>query len=148
MRGEYCMKICVNPIGFVMRDDQNVRDREAVAKIVLDKSLTGASDGLDDFSHLFIIFWMHKVSDEGRDQVYTHPWGRTDLPKVGVYATRTRNRRNPIGLTLVRLVKKQGNLLLVRGLDAFDGTPVLDIKPYDMWDRSLDASVPGWWHQK
>jgi tRNA (Thr-GGU) A37 N-methylase len=54
-------------------------------------------------------------------------------------------RSNPIGLTLVELVKVEGNVLTVRGLDAFDRTPVLDIKPFDPWDTAKDAKVPGWW---
>jgi tRNA (Thr-GGU) A37 N-methylase len=64
-----------------------------------------------------------------------------DMPLLGVFATRTNLRPNPIGLTLVELIKAEGNTLTVRGLDAFDGTPVLDVKPYDFWD----AKVPDWW---
>lgn len=67
------------------------------------------------------------------------------MPLLGVLATRTNLRPNPIGLTLVELVKAEGNVLTVRGLDAFDGTPVLDIKPFDFWDLAKDAKVPDWW---
>ena len=74
-----------------------------------------------------------------------HPRGRIDLPFVGVFATRTNLRPNPIGLTLVELVKVESNVLIVRGLDAFNGTPVLDIKPYDYWDMAKNAKVPTWW---
>ena len=89
---------------------------------------------------------MHKVSEERRDKIKTHPRGRTELPLVGVYATRTPSRQNPVGLTLVELVEIKGNVLYVRGLDAFEGTPVLDIKPYDKWDREIEAVVPDWWY--
>jgi len=74
-----------------------------------------------------------------------HPRGRMDMPLLGVFATRTNLRPNPIGLTLVELLKAEGNTLTVKGLDAFDGTPVLDVKPYDFWDMISDAKVPDWW---
>ena len=64
---------------------------------------------------------------------------------TGVFAVRTMLRPNPIGLTVVELVGVDGNILTVKGLDAFDGTPVLDIKPYDQWDIVEEPKVPGWW---
>jgi tRNA-Thr(GGU) m(6)t(6)A37 methyltransferase TsaA len=94
---------------------------------------------------LFVLFWLHEISDEKRKTLKIRPRGRRDLPLQGVFATRTMLRPNPIGLTLVELVKVEGNVLTVRGLDAFDGTPVLDVKPFDSWDMAKDAKVPGWW---
>jgi tRNA (adenine37-N6)-methyltransferase len=73
-----------------------------------------------------------------------HPRGRTDMPLVGLYATRTNLRPNQIGLTVVELLKVEGSTLTVRGLDAYDGSPVLDVKPYDSWDSKPDARVPEW----
>ena len=67
------------------------------------------------------------------------------MPLLGVFATRTNLRPNPIGLTLVELLKVEGKTLTVRGLDAFDGTPILDIKPFDTWDIAERAVVPEWW---
>jgi tRNA (Thr-GGU) A37 N-methylase len=67
------------------------------------------------------------------------------LPLLGVFATRTKLRPNPIGLTLVELMKVEDNVLTVRGLDAFDETPVLDLKPFDFWDIAKHAKVPRWW---
>jgi tRNA (Thr-GGU) A37 N-methylase len=67
------------------------------------------------------------------------------MPLVGVFVARTMLRPNPIGLTLVELVKVEGNVLTVRGLDAYDATPVLDIKTYDFWDMVENAKVPEWW---
>ena len=66
------------------------------------------------------------------------------MPLVGVFATRSPRRPNPVGLTLVELVKQDDAVLWVRGLDALDGTPVLDIKPYDDWDSAADFKVPEW----
>jgi tRNA-Thr(GGU) m(6)t(6)A37 methyltransferase TsaA len=67
------------------------------------------------------------------------------MPLLGVFATRTPYRPNPIGLTLVELLKIEANVLYVRGLDAFNGTPVLDIKPYDKWDVPENSKMPDWW---
>ena len=69
------------------------------------------------------------------------------MPLLGVFATRTMLRPNPIGLTLVELVKVESNVLTVRGIDAFDGTPVLDIKPFDAWDTTKPVRLPKWWNR-
>lgn len=76
-----------------------------------------------------------------------HPRGRVDIEEVGVFATRSPHRPNPIGLTLVKLLSKKGRTLTVRGLDAYDGTPVLDIKPYDRRDTTRQFRVPAWWRK-
>jgi len=131
------------PIGYVRTDadeDQIRKDR----KSVISEELTEALDGIEDFSHLFIIFYMHKALTE-QLSLKVHPRGRLDLPLVGVFATRSPYRPNPIGLTLVELIKRNGNKIKVRGLDAIDGTPVIDIKPYDPLDLALEARVPEWW---
>ena len=67
------------------------------------------------------------------------------MPFTGVFAVRTNLRPNPIGLTLVKLLGVESNVLTVRGLDAFNETPVLDIKPYDFWDVAKEVRVPDWW---
>jgi tRNA-Thr(GGU) m(6)t(6)A37 methyltransferase TsaA len=90
---------------------------------------------------------MNEISDEKRKILKVHPRGRVDLPLVGSLATRTNLRPNPLGLTLVELVKVESNILTVRGLDAFNGTPVLDLKPYDFWDTPKNAKVPNWWRK-
>ena len=89
---------------------------------------------------------MHKISrTEGK---LVHPRGRAELPPVGIFATRTPIHPNPIGLTLVELVKREENVLCVRGLDAFDGTPVLDIKPYGCpWDVVVNFRAPKWFNE-
>jgi len=139
--------ITMEPIGFVRTNavGDKVKDKSRISEIVLRKELVEALDGITGFSHYFVLFWLSQISLEQRQMMKVHPRGRQDLPLLGVLATRTNLRPNPIGLTLVELVKAEGNVLTVRGLDAFDGTPVLDIKPFDFWDLAKDAKVPDWW---
>ena len=144
-------KIEIRPIGFVRRASSNedVKDKSLVSEVVLEKDLTKALDGIEDFSHIFIIFWMHKISEAERTTLQVHPQGRTELPVTGVFATRAPIRPNPIGLTLVELTKRGKNVLWVRGLDAYDGTPILDIKLYPDWEKGhwivvKDFKAPKW----
>jgi tRNA-Thr(GGU) m(6)t(6)A37 methyltransferase TsaA len=140
-------KIELKPIGFVKTKTvgNEVRKRSNVSKIILRQDLIEALDGIGDFSHLFVIFWMHKIPKEERTTMKVHPRGRIDMPLLGIFATRTPHRPNPIGVTLVELLEVKGNVVTIRGLDAFDGTPVLDIKPFDNWNMVENARVPEWW---
>ncbi len=139
--------VTMEPVGYVRTDavGNEVKDKTHLSKIVLGSEHVEALDGIASFSHLYVLFWLSEISPEQRKMKKVHPRGRRDLPLVGVFAVRTNIRPNPIGLTLVELVKVEGNVLTVRGLDAFDGTPVLDIKPFDFWDIAKDARVPEWW---
>jgi len=134
-------------IGFVKTKaiGKRVRDKRNISEIVLHQNLKEALDGISEFSHLFVIFWMHEISKEGRKTRKVHPRGREDMPLLGVFATRTPYRPNPIGLTLVEALEVEDNIVTVRGLDAVDGTPILDIKPFDYWDMAENARVPDWW---
>jgi len=140
-------KIVLEPIGVVKTTavGDEVKDKTRISQIVLQPELTGALDGVYGFSHLFVLFWLHEIPREQRKILKVHPRGRKDMPLLGVFATRTMLRPNPVGLTLVKLVKVEGNVLTVKGLDAFDGTPVLDIKPFDSWDTTKNIKVPTWW---
>jgi tRNA (adenine37-N6)-methyltransferase len=140
-------KILLNPIGYVKTQavGEEVKDKSRTSQIVLRDNLVEALDGITGFSHLFVLFWLSQIPDEQRMIMKVHPRGRMDMPLLGVFATRTNLRPNPIGLTLVELLKVEGNTLTVRGLDAFDGTPILDIKPFDLWDSAKKARVPDWW---
>ena len=140
-------KIVLNPIGYVKTEavGDEVKDKSRTSQIVLRDNLVEALDGITGFSHLFVLFWLSQIPDEQRMIMKVHPRGRMDMPLLGVFATRTNLRPNPIGLTLVELLKVEGNTLTVRGLDAFDGTPILDIKPFDLWDNAKKARVPDWW---
>jgi tRNA-Thr(GGU) m(6)t(6)A37 methyltransferase TsaA len=140
-------EIVLKPIGVVRTTavGDEVKDKTRISHIIIHKKLAKALDGINEFSHLFVLFWLHEISEEQRKTLKVHPRGRKDMPLLGIFATRTMLRPNPIGLTLVELVKVEGNILTILGLDAFDGTPVLDIKPFDPWDMVKAARVPSWW---
>lgn len=137
----------LKPIGFVKTDwiGEKAFDRTAVSKIVFHCELAEALEGLEDFSHIYVIFWMNEISKKERVTRKVHPRGRRDMPLLGVFATRSPHRPNPIGLTLVELLKVERNTVFVLGLDAFGGSPVLDVKPFDCWDTAVNAQVPQWW---
>jgi len=140
-------RICLRPIGFVKTDavGDEVKDRTRLSKVIVDPLLAPALDGIKDFSHLYVLFWLDRITRDQKKTQKVHPRGRKDLPLVGVFAARTNLRPNPIGLTLVELVYVENNVLTVRGLDAFDGTPVLDLKTHDSWDTAKKLRVPKWW---
>lgn len=138
-------KIEIKPIGFVSRlaPDENERDRSLVARLVINQDLTPALDGIDEWSHLYVIFWLDRVAPSAEPILHHANTG------TGIFAARSPIHPNPIGLTLVELVQREANVLWVRGLDAYDGTPVLDIKPYPDWNQGsfqvvTDFRVPGW----
>jgi tRNA-Thr(GGU) m(6)t(6)A37 methyltransferase TsaA len=135
----------MQPIGFVHRASagENERDRSLVARIVLDEDVAPALEGIKEWSHLYVIFWLDRVVQAADSDLRQHPDG------VGILAARSPIHPNPIGLTLVELVKQEANVLWVRGLDAYDATPVLDIKPYPDWEHGrllvvTDFRVPQW----
>jgi tRNA-Thr(GGU) m(6)t(6)A37 methyltransferase TsaA len=134
----------INPIGFVSRlsPNENERDRSLIARIVVDAALEPALSGIEEWSHLYVIFWLRQPAREG-EPVLRHASGE------GVFAARSPIHPSRLGLTLVELVRREGNVLWVRGLDALDGTPVLDIKPYPDWEAGrlqvvTDFRVPEW----
>jgi tRNA-Thr(GGU) m(6)t(6)A37 methyltransferase TsaA len=117
---------------------------QVVSRIVVDESLSEALDSLDEFSHIIVIYWLHKSRAE-KTCLKVHPRGDKSLPLVGLFASRSPHRPNPVGEKTVRLLKRQGNVLWVEGLDAIDGTPVIDIKPFiPGYDSPVDARTPQW----
>lgn len=118
------------------------------ARVHIRPELADGLTGIEQFSHLIVMFLMHLAPafDPASDLV-RRPRGRTDMPLSGIFAQRAKHRPNPIGITTVRLLGREGNILTVRGLDAIDGTPVLDLKPYvPHFDRADDATLPAWMH--
>jgi tRNA-Thr(GGU) m(6)t(6)A37 methyltransferase TsaA len=117
---------------------------KVASEIVIDSRLTEALDGIEEFSHIIVLFWMHRLP-EGGTPLKQRPMGNPERPIRGLFALRTPNRPNPIGKTTVRLLERRGNILRVEGLDALDGSPVIDIKPYlPGYDAATDATVPAW----
>jgi len=133
-----------NSIGKMKREGWE----SVVSEIILDPQLEEALAGVEDYSHLLILFWLSRVQKAGRGMKKIHPKSRQDLPLVGIFATRTQYRPNPIGLTLVKLLGRRKNVLRVRGLDALNGTPVVDIKPITpRHEFPKDIRVPKWYDQ-
>jgi tRNA (adenine37-N6)-methyltransferase len=136
------------PIGFVKSPVTEPIDENwgnVVSRIHLTKPWGRGLRGLEEFSHLLIVFHMHQAAHDPKTDLLRRPRGRADMPEVGIFAQRAKHRPNPVGITAVRLLEVQGSTLIVRGLDAIDGSPVLDIKPYvPEFDRVATPRVPGW----
>ncbi|MFC2009616.1 tRNA (N6-threonylcarbamoyladenosine(37)-N6)-methyltransferase TrmO [Chloroflexota bacterium] len=137
----------IKPIGHVKNNiKEPVREgwEMVVSELVLNNDLEEAIEGLEQFSHIIVVFWMHKDPSEKRVPTKVHPRGRYDLPLVGLFSTRSPHRPNSIGISAVRLLERKGNVLKVEGLDAIDGTPIIDIKPYLPGDCVPDTAFPQW----
>lgn len=116
--------------------------------LIVREDLTGALEGIEAYSHLIVVFAFHLVPEEARTAGTLHPRGDPSLPEQGVLATRSQLRPSPLGVSVVPLLRRRRNILRVEGLDAVDGTPVLDIKPYfPNYDSVPNASVPEWAHR-
>ncbi|MFC1901783.1 tRNA (N6-threonylcarbamoyladenosine(37)-N6)-methyltransferase TrmO [Chloroflexota bacterium] len=138
--------ITLKPIGIVRSELKQAGRRDVdnvCSEIVVDSYLSEALDNLDEFSHIIVIYWMHR--SVGPSPIKVRPKKRPELPLMGVFATRSPNRPNPLGKATVRLLQRRGNILKVKGLDAIDGTPVIDIKPYiPGYDSVKRAKAPSW----
>ena len=126
-------KIDVCSIGVVHRQnsDEDINDRDLISRIAINKEYSDGLAGIEEWSHLYVIYWMDRILEEKKTLLC--PGNDPDMPTVGIFATRAPVRPNPLGLTLVELMSRKENVLVVKGLDALDGTPVLDIKPYPYW---------------
>jgi tRNA-Thr(GGU) m(6)t(6)A37 methyltransferase TsaA len=129
----------VVPIGVVESADE-------VVKIRVFEEFCDGLYRLDDFSHLIVLYWLHERDTENeRCVLHVVPKRHQAREEVGVFASRSPSRPNPIGLCVVKLVKIDGCSLTVEGLDAFRGSPVVDIKPYlPNADFVSGAKAPEW----
>lgn len=143
------MTIELSPIGTVRSTRAEVADdawdREQVF-VELAPHLGGeAMAGLDDFSHVEVIFYMDRVDPAKIETGSRHPRNNPEWPLVGIFAQRGKNRPNQLGTTVCRVLRVEGARLYVAGLDAVDGTPVLDLKP---WVREFgprgEVRQPAW----
>lgn len=107
-----------------------------------------ATAGLGEFSHLEVVFFMDQVDPDRIQTSARHPRGNKDWPEVGIFAQRAKWRPNRIGVSRCRLLKCEGLLLTVESLDAIDGTPVLDIKPwFEEFAPQGEVRQPEWSHE-
>ena len=127
-------------------DEVARRRRDIVSTIELWPDYRDGLLGIDGYSHLFVLFALHRASPP--TQLTAHPRGDTSQPAQGVFAARGRNHPNGLGLAVVELLGVDRGVLTVRRLDAYDGTPLLDLKPYDGYDVVEAPRVPDWWQRR
>ena len=161
-------KMTITPVGYVQSElkapslkakgedielDKGVRQaaaeasdlRSLVSELVINPELDGILDGLEDFSHALVLYWPHLQPSEGRSLIKVHPMGQKHLPLVGVFSTCSPARPNPILVTAVRIIERNGNTLKVQGLEAVDNSPIIDIKPYiKTYYSAEDIRVSDW----
>lgn len=150
----------LRPVGVVRVGLTDERVREAwrsggvEGEVEIYQEYEQALEGIEGFSHLRLVVWLHRVGEEERKVLKVRPrrWLRLGLPEeevpeVGVFCTDSPHRPNPVGMTVVRLKERRGRFLRVSGLDLFDGTPVLDIRPCVPRRLLPEPSVPGWFRR-
>jgi tRNA (adenine37-N6)-methyltransferase len=135
-------------VGVVQSPVREARDDgwgEVVSEIRIDEPYIPGLRSLKDFSHALIVFYMHQAGFDLQSDLVRRPRGLETMPEVGIFAQRARHRPNPLGICAVEIVSVKWSILTVRGLDAVDGTPILDIKPYvPSLDRVKNATAPEW----
>ncbi|HSP55697.1 MAG TPA: tRNA (N6-threonylcarbamoyladenosine(37)-N6)-methyltransferase TrmO [Dehalococcoidia bacterium] len=141
--------ITLRPIGFVRNGVKEPRPEgweDVVSRVIIRPELEDALLGLESWSHVLVVFWPHLIPADIRGSKHRlHPRDDPQNPLQGVLATRSQIRFNPVLVTAVRLLAVKGNVLRVKGLDAVDGTPVLDVKPYvARFDSVPEATMPEW----
>lgn len=152
------MTISLQPIGTVRSSRRDVVDdnwdRETAFIELTPQFGPEALAGLETFSHVEVLFFMHQVASDKIETGARHPRNNTAWPAVGIFAQRGKNRPNQIGTTVCRVLRVEANRLFIAGLDAVDGTPVLDLKP---WVREfgpretvrqpewMDSLMRGYW---
>ncbi|MFJ7406184.1 MULTISPECIES: tRNA (N6-threonylcarbamoyladenosine(37)-N6)-methyltransferase TrmO [unclassified Lysinibacillus] len=127
------MQYSIQPVAIVNNNRKEIEDDNwgsIMSTIELTENINESSlKGIDEFSHLEIIFYFDKVADEKIQYDARHPRNNKNYPEVGIFAQRGKNRPNKLGVTIVELIDIKQRTLIVKGLDAIDGTPIIDIKP-------------------
>jgi tRNA (adenine37-N6)-methyltransferase len=141
--------ISLEPIGVVVGGrsepiDDNWGSVEAIIRLDTDRFGLDVVEGLDAFSHVCVVFQFHLVDESDIVTGARHPRGNPDWPKVGMFAQRAKMRPNRLGVSACALERVDGLDLHVRGLDAIDGTPVLDIKPFMREFEPTGTDQPAW----
>jgi tRNA-Thr(GGU) m(6)t(6)A37 methyltransferase TsaA len=147
------MEIILNPVAFVKnirtdREDDNWGEIES--EITLIPGIpTEALKGLKEFSHIEVIFYFDKISETDTKTFSRFPRGLKNLPETGIFAQRASKRVNKLGVTICKLIDVKDKTIFVKGLDAIDGTPVLDIKPAlkEFLPEKSSMNQPDWVHE-
>jgi len=130
---------------FSMREIGRVKKEVGKTEIVLKKKYQAGLQGLEDFSHVYVLYWFDRNdTPEKRATLRVHPRGNRSNPLTGVFATRSPMRPNLIALSLCEIVSVRGNVVEVRDIDALPDTPVLDLKPYLPEHTPETPRVPDW----
>ena len=127
--------ITMTPIGFVhssrqKAEDDNWDSEQVRIELDVHQFSSEALIGLSDFSHVEVLFHMNQVDASKVEKTARHPRNNLNWPKVGIFAQRGKNRPNQIGLTICKVIRIEGTQIYLEGLDAIDGSPVLDLKPW------------------
>jgi tRNA-Thr(GGU) m(6)t(6)A37 methyltransferase TsaA len=143
-RGDTMNRFRITPIGTVLspyktKDEAPHQGKDEIVEIEIDDAFSEGLKDVDQFTHLHIFYYLHE--SEGFSLLTRTPW---DEKEHGLFATRSPNRPTPIGYAVVELIERKGNILKVKGLDAIDGTLVLDIKPYSPDIDARPEASKGW----
>lgn len=118
---------------------------DGICELVIHPDFAELLEGIEDFSHVMVLYWPHLIDPSKRRLRKVHPMGRKDLPLRGIFSTCSPARPNPILVSVVPLLERDGNILRVKGLEAVDGSPIIDIKPFvEPSHGAKDPKVPEW----
>ncbi|MHA1689854.1 MAG: tRNA (N6-threonylcarbamoyladenosine(37)-N6)-methyltransferase TrmO [Promethearchaeota archaeon] len=132
-------------IEFDMKTAASQKSDLIISEIIINEEHAETLDGIEEFSHLIIIFWAHKTPEKARQIKKVHPGGLKKMPLKGIFSTRSPIRPNPICITTVRLLERKDNILIVDRMDAINNTPVLDIKPHlRYYDVPHNVKIASW----
>ncbi|MDH7556720.1 MAG: tRNA (N6-threonylcarbamoyladenosine(37)-N6)-methyltransferase TrmO [Candidatus Methanosuratincola sp.] len=151
-------EIVLSPIGMVRTRSADSEVSESFdgvpGKIEIFEEYSEGLEGIEGFSHIIVIAFLDRVNAAERRVLKVRPkWlvkyadETKAVPEVGVFNTRSPHRPNPIALSVVRLVRRTGNVLEVEGLDLYDGTPVLDLKPHVPQNHGAEIRFPSWFDE-
>jgi len=151
-------EITLKPIGVVHTrfSDEEVKNSLDGVEGVLEifKDFSEGLEGINGFSHLLVTAFLDRVNEEQRKilkvrfrRLVKFGFKLEELPQVGVFCSDSPHRPNPIGITIVEVIKREGRFLHVKGLDFFDGTPILDLKPYTPKRVVTEIKLPVWYRK-
>ena len=124
---------------------QHEEIKQTLSELLIFEKFAPLLKGIDAFSHVLVLYWPHLLDPEKRSLEQVHPMGRVDIPVQGIFATCSPARPNPVLVSAVQLVGREKNKLFVKGFEAVDQSPIIDIKPYNAnYMTKEDLKVPEW----